>query len=340
MEDKYQEVTYKYLDESRSVGIIGVTVKEGQGLEGPEKAPEHLRNGGLLEVIEGMSWNYVDYGDVTRESVARENEEIEKEALEKEYKYADLKNAKVLGAANYKLHSFTKKISENKQFCLTLGGDHGVATGSIAGLKATYPDLKIIWVDAHADCNMPEDSPSGNYHGMPVAHLLGWIPEKSVPGFDWLKACVKAEDIVFIGLRDIDKGERKNLKKAGIKCFTMHEVLRHGIGEVMKKAINHLFKDGKEYPLHISFDVDGIDPSFAYGTGTKCKGGLLYREAHYIIREAALTGCLVGMDLVEINPLLDRPIEHFHGDNEHIKATETVALGIELVESALGHTLI
>lgn len=338
MEEKFEGSTYKYLDEKRSVGIIGYSLKEGQGLEGPDKAPEELRKAGLLKVIKSMNWAYTDYGDVTADKL--NSEEKEKEIVEKEFKYGDIKNSWVLGAANYQIHLNTKKISENKHFCLTLGGDHGVATGSISGLKSTYSDLKIIWVDAHADCNLPEDSPSGNYHGMPVAHLLGWIPEKSVPGFDWFKPCIKPEDIVFIGLRDIDDGERKNLKKHGVKCFTMHEVLKLGIGEIMKKAIEYLNQDGKDHPIHLSFDVDGIDPSVAYGTGTKCKGGLLYREAHYIIRELAATGCLVGLDLVEINPLLDRPIEHFHGDNENINGTETVVLGIELVASALGHTLI
>lgn len=342
MEETNQEVSYKYLSEKRNVGIIGMTVKEGQGLEGPEKAPEQLRTSGLLDVIQNLNWVITDYGDVDKDSVLKEADEFEKDEKDnetKDYKYKDLKNAKLLGAANHRLHTITKKISESKQFCLTLGGDHGIATGSISGLKATYPDLKIIWVDAHADCNLPEDSSSGNYHGMPVAHLLGWIPEKSVPGFDWLKSCVKVEDIVFIGLRDIDQGERKNLKKYGIKCFTMHEVIKYGIGEVMKQSIDYLFKDGKQHPLHISFDVDGIDPAVAYGTGTKCRGGLQYREAHYIIRETAMTGCLVSMDLVEINPMLDRPIEVYHGDNQRIKGTETVALGIELAESALGYTL-
>jgi arginase len=331
-------INYKFL-EGNTVGILGVSVKEGQDLEGPEEAPKILRKSGLLDVIRSLNWEFVDHDDITTESLGP----IESEGLEKrkEYKYSNLKNSELIGSVCQKIHEKTKKIAESKNFCLTLGGDHGIATGTISGLKSVHPDLKVIWVDAHADCNIPEDSPSGNYHGMPVAHLLGWITEGTVPGFDWFKPCLKKEDIVYIGLRDLDKGERVNLKRHGIKCFTMDEVMRYGIGGVMERTIEYFNKDGKDYPIHISFDIDSVDPSVAYGTGTKAKGGLLYREAHYIIREAASTGNLIGMDMVEINPSLDvKHKEILHGDNKLISGTETVCLGIELISSALGEKLL
>jgi arginase len=335
MEHKENSSDYIYL-ENKKVGIIGVSTKEGQGLEGPEKAPEYLRNAGLYDIIKSLEWEYQDYQDVKEENAVLEDLNLN------DYKYPNqVKNSIHIGAACKSLNMYVKKIAEKKQFSLILGGDHGIATGSISGLKSVYPDLKVIWIDAHSDCNMPEESPSGNYHGMPVAHLFGWIPEKAVPGFDWFKPCLTNEDLVFIGLRDIDYGERINLKKHNIKCFTMHEVVKYGIGTVVEKAIEYLNKDGKTHPIHISFDVDGIDPSVAYGTGTKSRGGLLYREAQFIVREVAATGRLVGLDLVEINPLLDRPKENYHGDNKNISAaTETVSLGLELVASALGHRLL
>jgi len=208
-------------------------------------------------------------------------------------------------------------------------------------MKAARPDLKVVWIDAHADANIPETSPSGNYHGMPVAHLLGWIAEGTVPGFDWYKPCCTNKDFVYIGLRDLDKEEKSMLVNAGIKCFTMHQVLKYGIGEVMKQTFDYLFKDenGRHHPhpIHMSFDIDGVDPSVAYGTGTKSRGGLLYREAQYIVRETAKTGCLVSFDMVEINPLLDKERKTFHGDNQHITVDqETAALGLELISCALG----
>jgi arginase len=326
-------ITYSFL-KNRTVGVVGVSVREGQELEGPEVAPQYIREAGLFNVIKSLGWENEDYGDIKEGSKFEESSR--KESSENTYKYNDMKHALELGSVNRQLYETTKAMSQKGQFALTLGGDHGLATGSIAGLKATYPDLKVIWVDAHADCNTPETSPSGNYHGMPVAHLLGWLGEKTVPGFDWFQPCLTNKDIVFIGLRDLDPEEKKNLKKHGIKCFTMHEVLRLGIGEVMKQTINYLGQDGQTHPIHISFDIDGVDPSVAYGTGTKARGGILYREAHYILREAAATGQLVGLDMVEINPLLDRPKEHFHGDNKHIHGTETVALGLELIASTLG----
>jgi arginase len=332
-----REITYKFLKEN-TVGVIGVSVKEGQDLEGPELAPEYLRKHGLPEIIKNLGWGLNDRGDIKEDAFVELSQE--KEAIIKQYKYTNLKNILDLGNVNHRLFSETKSFGEKGQFCLTLGGDHGLGSGSISGLKAAYPDLKIIWVDAHADCNTPETSPSGNYHGMPAAHLLGWMEEKTVPGFDWFKPCLTNKDLVFIGLRDLDAGEKKNLKKHNIKCFTMHDVLKHGIGSIIDQAIKYLFQDGKEHPIHISFDIDGVDPSVAYGTGTKARGGLLYREAHYIMREVSLTGCLVGLDMVEINPLLDKPKEVFHGDSTVISGSETVSLGLELIASALGDIIL
>ena len=332
-----ETINYNYL-EQKTVGIIGVSVKEGQDLHGPEEAPKLLRKSGLIDVVNSLDWHIVDYEDITTESL--ESLKLE-EDNKKIYKYDYLKNSSLLGSVCQKIHEMTQKIAEKKQFCLTLGGDHGIATGTISGLKSVYSDLKIIWVDAHADCNIPEESPSGNYHGMPVAHLLGWIGEGTVLGFDWFKPCINPDDIVYIGLRDLDKGEKYNLKKHGIKCFTMHDVDRFGIAGVMNQTFEYFRKDRKDHPIHISFDIDSVDPTYAYGTGTKAKGGLLYREAHYLVREVAASGNLVGLDMVEINPMLDIVSrEVFHGDNKLIKGSETVTLGIELIASALGDKLL
>jgi len=338
--DEFKIPEYKFLKngKDKTLGIVGVSIKEGQEKSGPEICPDFLRQGGLLKIAKSFDWKIEDYGDIKEV----DDENHEKNNKDKKYEFDWLNHIHKLGALNKELHDRAKKMGENGQFCLTLGGDHGLATGSISGVKAAFPDLKVIWVDAHADANTPDSSPSGNYHGMPVAHLLGWIKEGTCPGFDWFKPCCSNLDFVFIGLRDLDKQEKQMLKDANIKCFTMHHVLKYGIGEVMKQTYKYLFKDNKTeeirpHPIHISFDIDGIDPSVAYGTGTKSRGGLLYREAQYIVRETAKTGCLVSFDMVEINPLLDLPREKYHGDNEHITVdSETLALGLEIISSALG----
>merc|ERR1711874_95272 len=252
-----------------------------------------------------------------------------------------------IGSVLKGLHFKVKHICESGQFCLSLGGDHGIATGSISGVKAVYKDLKVIWIDAHADINVPEESPSGNYHGMPVAHLLGWIKKGYFPNFEWLELednlMIKPEDIVYIGLRDLDEGEKRNLVKHNIKCYTMHHVDKLGIANVMDEIVDYFKLKDSKVPIHISLDIDGIDPIHAPGTGTRSKGGLNEREAHYILRELNNYKCIVSMDLVEINPLLDRELsEPYHGDIGDVTSTklQTVSLGLELIASALGYKIL
>jgi arginase len=281
-----------------------------------------------------MGWDINDLGDITNDQLTLEDTDISN------YKYSDVKNAQVIGGLCKKLHDMTKKSAESGNFTLVLGGDHGLATGSISGMKAAHPDLKVVWIDAHADANTPEGSPSGNYHGMPVAHLLGWMGEGSVPGFDWFTPNLKPEDIAYIGLRDIDDFEKKMLKKHNVKVYDIDDVTELGIGQVMAEIIEYFNADGKSHPIHVSFDIDGIDPMFAPQTGTRSRGGLTDREAKYILRKLVKTQQVVSMDLVEVNPLLypDSPVrEVFHGDNKMITGTQTVCLGVELVESILGH---
>jgi arginase len=314
--------------------MIGVAVKEGQDLSGAELGPKVLREAGLVKVAEQLGWEVTDKGDITNEQLEIEDTDVST------YKYADIKNGQVIGGLCKKLHNMCKQSAENGDFTLVLGGDHGLASGSISGLKAAYPDLKVVWVDAHADINIPEGSPSGNYHGMPVAHLLGWMPKGSVPGFDWFTPNLKPNDIAYIGLRDIDEFEKNMMRRHNIKVYDIDDVTELGIGKVMEEILEYFNADGKKHPIHVSFDIDGIDPIFAPQTGTKARGGITDREAKYILRKLVKTENVVSMDLVEVNPLLspESPIrEFFHGDNKLIKGTQTVCLGVELIEAVLGH---
>lgn len=333
------EIEHKFTN--NRVSIIGVSVKEGQQKTGVEQSPQLFRDCGLTQAIKEIGWEIHDEGDLTKEQM---EDEIEAEhANEKEYKYV-LPNIEILGVMNKHLSEKAHKRSLEKDLVLTLGGDHGLATGSISGMQRTYENLKVIWFDAHGDCNIPETSPSGNYHGMPAAHLLGWIKEGDMKSFDWLKPSLKPENIVFIGLRDLDEGEKILLKKHNIKVYTPYDIeMKGGISKVMKETLQYLECD-KEHsnPIHVSFDVDGCDPSFITATGTKSRCGLSERESHFLLKRIAATGNLVSIDMVEVNPELEMEKneirEVLHGDNKLLKGPPTLVYAMEFILSALGHT--
>lgn len=219
------------------------------------------------------------------------------------------------------------------RFVLTLGGDHSIAIGTISGTAKAIRErlgreMAVIWVDAHADINTPETSDSGNIHGMPVAFLTGLASDKPDAPFGWLKDehRVSVKKLVYIGLRDVDRGEKKILRENGIKAFSMHDIDRHGIGKVMDMALGWI---GSDTPIHLSFDIDALDPRFAPSTGTAVRGGLTLREGDFIAECVHETGSLVALDLVEVNPSL-----------EEAGAAETVRSGVSIVRCALGDTLL
>jgi arginase len=224
-----------------------------------------------------------------------------------------------------------EKTAEGK-FCLVLGGDHTIGAGTMAGLLSVHPDIGVIWVDAHADINTPTTSNSGNMHGMPISFLMENLVDTSkIPGLEWItsKPKLKPDQLVYIGLRDVDAGERRIIKELGIKAFSMQEVDRYGIGKTMEIALDHLCGK-KERPLHMSYDIDAVDPQLAPSTGTKVRGGLTWREAHYVAEAAAETNLLMGLDMVEVNPTLAP------GKGVAI----TVDMAIRLISSALGNRIL
>jgi arginase len=181
----------------------------------------------------------------------------------------------------------------------------------------------VIWIDAHADLNTVETTESGNIHGMPVSFLLG-IGSK-IPEFGWVKPALRTDRIVYIGLRDVDAGEKRLLREHGIKAFSMTDVDRHGIGRVVELALDAV-NPGRDRPIHLSFDVDALDPTVAPSTGTPVRGGLTFREGHYICEAIYETGLLVAMDLMEVNPSLLSDAD----------VATTVAVGCSLIRSAMG----
>jgi arginase len=300
----------------KEVAIVGAPLAWGQTLEGVAKTPEALRQTGLHQAIINLGLTVKDVGDLNlKEIVVGETKPGQK-----------IKHAKVVGeACRLIAEEVTRNAAEN-DFCLTIGGDHSVAFGSITGILRAHPDTALVWVDAHGDFNTPDTSPSGNLHGMPLSALMGYA-RTEIEGFEWMDTHISRDRVALVGLRSVDEGERKLLREAGITVFTMTDIDREGIGAIMRKAIAAIDPDGERF-IHLSYDIDAIDPSEAPGTGTRVRGGLSYREAHYIAESLAETGRLGSMDIVEINPDLD-------SDDKR-----TLTLGVELVTSALGKRIL
>jgi arginase len=211
------------------------------------------------------------------------------------------------------LASEVEHIINSNGVPIVLGGDHSIAMGTLAGLKRAYGDAAgLVWVDAHSDINSPDTSPSGNVHGMPL-----W--------FALQKGYAHPKRTVQIGLRDVDPVEKENLRASGVVAFTMSDVDRLGMTHVMDEAIRIASSGGT--PIHMSFDMDGIDPSEAPGTGTPVKGGLSFREAHLAMEMLAESGKLGSIEMVEINPILDT-------------RNQTGALAVGLICSGLGKSIL
>ena len=340
----------KHIDENlalnfvtNTVSVVGIAVKEGQKLTGVELSPALFRKAGLLKVIADLGWKINDLGDITTEDLKEKIEACT--ADEQIYKHY-VENANVIGPMCHELSDIVNRGAERQDFNLILGGDHGLAAGSISGMLRKYSDLKVVWFDAHGDCNTPETSPSGNYHGMPVAHLLGWIGQGEVKGFNWFKdvPVLKPENIVYIGLRDVDAEEKQLLKNHKIKCYSPFDIeMAGGIGNVMRETLEYLKADGKteetKVPIHCSWDVDGCDPSFMTGTGTRARCGLTLRESHYILQTLYNTKNLVSLDMVEVNTLLEKTEENrelLHGDIPELEGRHTILYASELIMSGMG----
>ncbi len=316
----------KFLKDKR-INVIQAPVALGQGLEGVDEGPRILIQNGLLRQIESLGWKVETVSEIDIHDLRWNSPEAK---LPAHQHGVNIKFPFELGETCRELAQQTQKSNDDQSFTLTLGGDHSIAIGSIGGALLSRPNLGVIWVDAHGDFNTPETSPSGNIHGMPLSFLAGLMQHYALPNFNWLKNFLKPDQLVLVGIRSIDPEEKALMKSWGVNVFSMTEIDRYGIGEVMERAKEILFKQG-ERPLHVSYDIDAVDPHYAPSTGTRVRGGLNYREAHYIAEALSETGALVGMDLVEINPRLGY-VDPAHRSEENI----TVEIGLELIGSALG----
>ncbi|MBU8785777.1 MULTISPECIES: arginase [Bacillus] len=279
----------------KKISMIGVPMDLGQLRRGVDMGPSAIRCAGVNERLESLSRDIEDLGDITIGQ--REDEREGGESASEE-----LRNLKAITNASLKLAQTVDKIVASGSFPLVLGGDHSIAIGTLAGLARHYHHLGVIWYDAHADVNTKETSPSGNIHGMPLAISMG-IGHERLTGIYGDGAKVKPENIVIIGARSLDDGEKKLIREQGIKVYTMHEIDRLGMTRVMEETIEYLRErtDG----VHLSLDLDALDPNDAPGVGTPVAGGISYRESHLAMEMLEESNLVTSAEFVEVNPVLD-----------------------------------
>lgn len=301
---------------AQSVAVIGAPFCKGQKRKGVEHGPKFIREAGLIERLSSLDCPVHDLGD------------LQFHHLEKDDPFLQTKFPRTVGRANRMLAKAVSDALGDGHTCVMLGGDHSLGIGSVQGHSRQCPNLGLIWVDAHTDVNTPSTSPSGNLHGQSVAFMLRELHDKvpELPGFSWMKPFLSANDLVYIGLRDVDPGEHYILKTLGILYFSMRDIDKLGIQRVMEETLDHLLTRS-ERSLHLSFDIDAFDPSLAPATGTPVLGGLTYREGIFITEEIHNTGLLSVMDLVEVNPLLG-------ASRAAMEATANLA--VDVIASSMG----
>lgn len=301
---------------NQRIEIIGAPSTFGQKKLGVNLGPDAIRYAGLLARLKRMGHDVIDKGNIEVPNLDVEKFHSNQEGL---------RNYNEIITVSENLSKAVSETVKNGNFPLTLGGDHSIAVGSISGISQYYNNLGVIWYDAHGDLNVPEESPSGNVHGMPLRILAGDGPEELVH-LNGFTPKVKPENIVLISMRDLDKGEREYIKDQNIKTFTMADIDRFGIQEVIERSLEYL-KSRNIDGLHFSLDVDALDPTETPGTGTRVLGGLSYRESHFALELLSESKLVTSMDLVEVNPLID-----------HLNSTAEQA--VALLGTFFGETLL
>lgn len=300
-----------------NIRIMGVPLDLGAGRRGTDMGPSALRLAGLTEKLVELGYTVKDYRDIVTK-----NPEILRVGDPK------LKYLSEIVRGVSELSSHVEKTLADGEFPVVLGGDHSIAIGTLAGVSSHFrkknQKVGVIWVDAHGDMNTPDTSPSGNIHGMPLAVSLGMgHPKLTSVGGDFSK--VEPRHAVLLGIRTLDQGEIDLIRKAGVTVFTMRDIDERGIRKVVEDAI-HIASQGTA-GIHVSFDLDSLDPSIAPGVGTPVNGGLTYREAHFTMESLCLSRKAVSLEIVECNPILD-------------VRNQTARLGVELLASFFGKRII
>ncbi|MEJ2613597.1 MAG: arginase [Ignavibacteriaceae bacterium] len=283
----------------KTVNIIGFPMDLGSGRRGVDMGPSAIRIAGIESKLKKLGYKVNDSGDIFIQNIELQNSKTLGTNPKLKYLPEILKTTKILAKK-------VEKVLEQGQFPLCLGGDHSMALGTIAGISSYCRGKKletgVIWIDAHADMNTDKTTPSGNIHGMPMAASLGIGDRKLVNLLDFSPK-VKPENCVLIGVRSIDLLEKENITKLGVTVYTMSDIDKLGIHRIIARVLKQFQK--KVDHIHVSFDLDVVDPTFAPGVGTPVSGGLSYREAHLLMESIAECGCMSSLEVTEVNPILD-----------------------------------
>ena len=292
----------------RTIAVIGAALDLGQGRRGVDMGPSAIRYAGLEERLTGIGFTVEDSGNVgtaVAEATALEDEQAR-------YLPQILKSCVQIAAR-------VGEAVAAGATPLVLGGDHSVALGTLGGLAAARGQGGVLWIDAHGDLNTPDSSPTGNVHGMPLAASMGFAGDRFAID-EWPIPAVDPSRVAILGARSFDVAEREFLRRSDVTVLTMTEIDRIGIEQAVQRALERVAGPGF---VHVSLDMDALDPVIAPGVGTPVQGGLTYREAHLALELVAESGLAGSLEVVEVNPVLDHE-------------NKTASLAVELVTSAFG----
>jgi len=294
----------------RPVAIIGAGLDLGQGRRGVDMGPSAIRYAGLDVRLRELGREVSDWGDVRAPAPETTDEGS-----------PDCRYLVPIKEACERVAVLVEDAVNQSHVPLVLGGDHSIAMGTLGGMAKACGAGAVLWIDAHGDLNRPATSPSGNVHGMPLAAAFGAAGDRFASDVYPVPSVTRA---ALVGIRSLDPGERDLIRELDVRVFTMSEIDRQGVERVLAEALE--FLSGTPF-LHVSLDLDAVDPMFAPGVGTPVRGGLTYREAHLALELVSSAGVLDSLDVVEVNPILDRE-------------NETAKLAVELVASALGKRIL
>lgn len=301
---------------SRSIRVIGAPMDLGADRRGVDMGPSAIRYAGLSDTLYDLDYTYTDVGDI---------DVVHPEIGDPDSIEPSTGRAKYLADIQELCRNLEDRVSDtlaDGAFPLVLGGDHSIAIGSVRGsARDADGSIGLVWFDAHGDFNTPATTPSGNVHGMPLAALLS---QGAFADADWAPAAIDPENVALVGIRSLDSHEREALRESDVTVFTMSDIDESGATAVTEEALS-IAGDGTD-GIHVSLDLDWLDPQEAPGVGTPVRGGVTYREAHAAM-EVVADAKLRSLELVEVNPILD----------QH---NQTAELAVELIASALGKTIL